>query len=432
MKKLKDENLSEEERAKATHKIAELQVTASENNAWWYGPLNERKKIKVEDTSPRPLPLPEIDEEPVRDPNEPPETNDLDAERSPDADTDIDLDTIPKVEELELRKDKDEVTGNTLQRLLKRAGRYLKGETKDFQEYLPGKRGEIWAIGVAAGAAGLTSVMTGAYAAEIAMASMVALPALMGPVGLVTGVAVAGIVNFGFAKSFEGWAKQKSGEELNHYKPETDGELKDFNEKVGKDYKGRIRAFAIADIVAKIAGGFGLSHLPTPHGAEASAATPGHPLPDNTPDFNPLQAGGHAGLHEAIKNGALTKEVGNFAKHVVTDKDTWSSLLGEKVVYSPKFLDVLKENHDSIMQMFTHWAATNGHHGVPIETGADAHMEYRSVADVQKLLDGVIKDGYPSQELAKQDYGEYVRRLGNMERIGKWLLPGTVLELPTP
>lgn len=418
-------DISFKEMQQVTNKINQLITEAHKRQNYYDGPLNERKKIKKLAVA---LPIPQSEPDLSEQPESPPFTD----ESPNDGDTDTNLDEIPKIDESELldknpldKKDEPEEKGNWFQKRLKKAFKYIKGEAKDFKEYLPGKRKEIWALSAFAGLAGFTSVLSGAYAAQIAMA------ALGGPAGIITGIAVGGLINyFGFSKTVESWAKEKQTEELGKFNPESGLDENIYKEKVARDYKGRIRAFAIADIAAKIAAGIGLGHILTPHHAEPT--TPGQTAPVN-PDGTNVSPLDHANTPpgaEPISTAPPPEIIPHeFVKHVVTDKDTWDSLLGEKVVYSPKFIDILHQNHDSIMNMFTKWAENNGHHGIPIETGADSHMEYKSIEEVGKLLDKVIQEGYPTAATPPAQAAEMI---ANMERINQWILPGTVVELPTP
>lgn len=418
-----------EDKQRISNQISQLIHKANEKHAWHYGPLNKRvqPKIHLKDVIKDVQPV--VTVEPVKKVNEP----QLGPEPKPANYVDKPEPNLPPIDE-----PPEEEKGNWLQQKLKKAKKWVKGEVKDLDEYAKRHPNEAWAIGAFAGLAGYSSVL----AAEVVMASV------LGPAGIIAGVAVGGLINyFGFSKAVEAIAKQKFTKDSEKYNPGNDGDKEAYMNKLKVDMKGRVHAFAFADIVAKLAAsiGFGMGfghhgHAGSPDNyndaaaraqhlrptdnyqdAAARAASRADALAHHTPDIGHAPATEIAGTHDLAHN---------FVQYVVTEHDTWDSLLGEKVVYSPKFIDVLQHNHKPIMDMFTRWAATNGHNGIPIETGADHHMVYRSVDEVRKLLDTVINQGYPtsgtSPEVAKE-------MIANIERINQWLLPnGTVLELPKP
>ncbi len=454
--KLQSGDLSREERINLSNQKARLYVTAEQAGNWRYGPLNERKTMTVRskltfekvdhDSDLKPKPQIDLDEQPEL----PPSTD----ESPNDGDTDTNLDENPEalnIDESTLRDEK-EVEKNFFKRNWNKAKKYLKGEFNNFSEYTDRKTSEAQALAVVGGLAGLGSVLGGSLVAAGALS--LAFPPL--------GVTVAGIagglaINAGFAKMVnELWIKKTGNKELKNYNPETDGELKDFNDKVKLDNHERMKAFAIADIMVKILGGTILASILHPHTGPSS---PDHqvpapqdgihgPIPDNTVD-HPLNI--HDGPHGPVPDSTINHPgspsesfvapeptavsvpeiIPPHIEHIVTENDQWEQLVGSHGLdpYSQDMVDTLSLNHDQIIGMWEKWASGHADGMIKIQMGPESIMTNTSISDAQAMLDRVIARGYPTLEKAGSLENLQLWQ-AELERMTKTLLPGTKVFIP--
>lgn len=282
---------TEDAKRQAEWKIAKLYVEAEKKNSWYDGPLNERKKVKIKNPAYK---EPSTDPQ-EQDSNDPGKAIVLYKEQKKDNGNQKDYDT-DKPESTPTTNPEPKQTDEKKSWLKKLedkfANTWLGRKNKDFIEYVNRHKNESKLLAVIGGFAGGTSAGLGLLAAEWAVS--MAYP----PLGIaVTGAAVGLAFNYAFTNIFnEVYNKPKAADELAAYKPEKHGDQKEYQEKVELDRKGRMKAFVIADIVGKVAGGIGIG-LGLHHAATASNETA------------PIQRG----------NGALgADKLGNIHDHLAT------------------------------------------------------------------------------------------------------------------
>lgn len=435
--RLQGADLSIEETQELTNRVSQLITEATAREDWRYGPFNERKMIQVRIPSSRPT-APDLSKQPeVRDfNNDPPFTDilDNDPDDAPYIDESELLDKNP-LDQTPKSTQEPEKNKNWLQRKIQ--------EWKDFDAYAKRNRKEADILALVGSGAGIGSAIVGAGAAELALS--LALPGIVaGPVGIAAGLAINYFV---FSKMMRKWSEGKMSEQLNTLNLDPSEAKAKIEENIKLDHKMRVKAFATADVFMKIVTGLGLGgllhniHNIEPTTSSHNGEFPGKDdiLPSNTvdtqpslPGDNPITETPYATESSAVPTPEIPHQ--NLVDYVVKASDnSWEQVLHQNGMETmgPDSIKVLSMNRDNIIQMFEKWATTHGGNGtVPIEMGPHSVMQETPVSDVVKMLDEAIRNGYPTEALAKQDYAEYARQLANYERVTKWVLPGTHLQFP--
>ena len=417
------------ERQIISNQISQLIVEATNKNAWHYGPVNIRKP------QPQPQDLPHVPPF-VEKSDEPKWWEGLEDDEM--------LPPIINEEEIPLPPRRPEEKGNWLTKRARRAVKWLKGEVKDFSEYTNRHRGESKLLAVLGGITGAESAALGVAAAQLALGAAFP-PLLAGAAGIAVGLSI----NHGLMNIFnELYIKPRTEKALAKNVGEV--ERQDYLNKVELDRKGRVRAFAIADIVGKIAGTLGLGGIFTNQidnqslvhdGGNPAASYQAHgdranllhnvPQPDTaTPDlpktpFAPEDLTTNAATSEAL--------VQPFTEHVVSGNSEMltkimeSSLPTGENVYSDNYIKVLEMNRDTFVQMWKEmYPSGNIPYLVDSTTNNVAHLTLNQAVD---NLDKVIASGYPDP--AQLTGAEYRQALTDMFNAVRHLKPGTVIKIPT-
>lgn len=408
---LDDPDATFEEKQFASNQKSRLAREAFANEAWHYGPLNERATMTVKTK----LSISKF-EKPDIDPNQ--GSGDDEAGSDPAGGTD------PISEPGSPLPDLDK--GNKFTKWVKKITKKITKDMKGFDEYLTRNRDEMHDLAAYAGIAGIVSVSGAALAAEVALA--IAAPPLLVPLAA---IAAGGLINyFGFTKNVSKWANEKYDKTISSRDVEDTNDYKEFIEKAKSDKKYRLRTFAWADIVAKIAGGIGLGmsmHQSDPgegfKGSKSTTHVDGSPA--DHADNMPLGA-------EPTTVIPVEVTPPHFVEHVVTSPDEMltqivrDNLPATENVYSENYIKVLQANESTFIKMLQNMYP-NGH--VPHLIDSNTHeWEYWTLQHAIDNLKQVNAIGDPTL-LPPEQQAEAV---DNMLQAIRDIAPGTVIKIPQP
>lgn len=408
-------------------RISKLTKDALEKGSWHFGPLNERKTKKI--PNPNYKKQQPSQEQDSKDPGN---AIVLYQEPKPDNGNQKDYDTDkpepkPKAAEEPKQPEAKKSWLKTLEE--KFAKTWLGKKNKDFIEYVNRHKDESKILAWLGGFAGGTSTGLGLLAAEWAVSQ--AYP----PLGIaMSGVVVGLAFNYAFTNIFnEVYNKPKAKDELAAYNPEKHGNQQEYQEKVELDRKGRMKAFVIADIVGKVAGGIGIG-LGHAFGAGESAApvqrgdgTLGADKLGGAYDHQPNPAPGEAPLppHPDLLSG-------NYVEHTVTSPNEMltqivrDGLPASENVYSANYVNVLRANETTFIQMLKD-LYPNGN--VPyLVDSTNGTWNYLTLEEAIGNLKHVVDIGDPN--LLPPD--QQAKAVNDMLNAIRTLKPGTIIKIPQP